>query len=170
MILSTNRYFVKRQERARASHRRSYRHCTFHARAQNTSCKSSHFCYVQRMTRMYGQAAMLIFSFILLSALVLWSKWRERKKGYSSRFNWTTDTGKVRADKSQPYFTKKARWKMKEWGLSEKQVIDVLYHGSTVEQHKMVRTYNKYEIGLYYGRDKRDGHYIIFSCWKQNRR
>jgi len=126
------------------------------------------------MLSIYGEAAVLIFSLILLSAIVLWSKWRERKKGYYTRFNWTTDTGRARADKSQPYFTKKCRWKMKEWGLSEAKVVDVLSHGATVEKmgnaSKMVRKYNGYEVGLIYGRDKRDGHYILYSAWKQNRR
>jgi hypothetical protein len=58
---------------------------------------------------------------------------------------------------------------MKEWNLSEKQLIDVLYHGAAVEQNKPVRQYNGYAIGIYYGRDKGDGHYMIYSCWKQNR-
>lgn len=122
------------------------------------------------MTGVYADAAVLLFSLILLTGILLWSKRRERKQGYYVRHGWTTDTGRARADKSAPVFTNKCRYKMKEWNLSEKQLIDVLYHGAAVGQNKLVRQYNGYSIGIYYGRDKRDGHYIIYSCWKQNRR
>src|SRR2546422_10684633 len=119
------------------------------------------------MPGMYAEAAVFIISLILLMSILLWSKRRERKQGYESSHHWTTDTGRARADKSEPYLTKKCRWKMKEWGLSEKQLIDVLYHGNAAEQNKLVRQYNGYSIGIYYGRDKRDGHSMIYSCWKQ---
>src|SRR5690242_2205595 len=114
------------------------------------------------MPGIYIEAAVLIFALILLMSIQIWSKRRERKQGYYSKLHWTTDTGRARPDKSQPYFTNKCLWKMKEWNLSEKQLIDVLYHGQAVEQNKLVRQYNGYAIGIYYGRGKRDGHYMIY--------
>src|SRR5438552_19208697 len=99
------------------------------------------------MPGIYAEAAVLILSFILLTIILLWSKRREKRRGYYARHGWTTDTGKPRPEKSQPYFTNKCRWKMKEWNVSEKQLIDVLYHGNAVEQNKLVRQYNGYSIG-----------------------
>ena len=67
-------------------------------------------------------------------------------------------------------FTNKAINKMKYWGLSETQVWDVFTKGASVQDGIMTRTYNGYEIGIAYGRDKRTGQYIIFSAWKRQRR
>jgi len=62
-------------------------------------------------------------------------------------------------------FTNKAISKMKYWGLSESQVWDVFSKGASIKDGIMTRTYNGYEIGIAYGRDKRTGQYIIFSAW-----
>ncbi len=85
----------------------------------------------------------------------------------------TTETSGAVPSKKPPEtlrFTSKAISKMKYWGLSETQVWDVFSKGEVVQDGIMTRTYNGYEIGIAYGRDKRTGQYIIFSAWKRPRR
>lgn len=71
---------------------------------------------------------------------------------------------------TEPLFTKNALYKMSYYNLSEKQVLDVLYKGSLVQEDMLIRKYNGYEIGLIYGRDRSTGRHIIFSAWKRGRR
>ncbi len=85
----------------------------------------------------------------------------------------TTETSGAVPSKKTPEtlrFTNKALSKMKYWGLAESQVWDVFSKGAIVQDGIMTRTYNGYEIGIAYGRDKRTGQYIIFSAWKRQRR
>ncbi len=89
------------------------------------------------------------------------------------QFTATTKTSGAVPSRKAPdklQFTNKALSKMKDWGLSEKQVWDVFSNGAVVQDGIMTRTYNGYEIGIAYGRDKRTGQYIIFSAWKRQRR
>jgi hypothetical protein len=46
-------------------------------------------------------------------------------------------------------------------GLTEKNAIDVYYHGTEVWPNLLVRDYNGYEIGIYYFKDKRTGQPVI---------
>ena len=68
------------------------------------------------------------------------------------------------------FFTKNAQAKLKWWGLSEKDVLDVYHHGSVVKQHMMVRKYYGYEIGIWFFADRVTGKPIISSVWKRGRR
>ncbi len=85
----------------------------------------------------------------------------------------TSETGGAIPSRKAPeklHFTGKAISKMKYWGLSETQVLDVFSKGASVQDGIMTRKYNGYEIGIAYGRDKRTGQYIIFTAWKRQRR
>jgi hypothetical protein len=76
-----------------------------------------------------------------------------------------------------PIFTNKALAIMKDWGLSESQVIDVLYYGVSEDcciknsnfLQKM-RKYQGYEIGVIYSLLNNEHKYKIISAWKRNRR
>ena len=68
------------------------------------------------------------------------------------------------------FFTKNAQAKLKQWGLSEKDALDVYYHGSVVKQNMMVRKHNGYEIGIWFFADRVTGKPIISSAWKRGRR
>ena len=84
----------------------------------------------------------------------------------------STDTA-IKPSRKAPdklQFTNKALSKMKSWGVSERQVWDVFTKGATIKDGMLSRTYNGYEIGIAYGRDKRTGQYVIFSAWKRSRR
>ena len=67
-------------------------------------------------------------------------------------------------------FTKNAQVKMKQWGLSEKDAIDVYYHGSIVKDNMMVRKHNGYEVGIWFFTDQVTGKPVISSVWKRARR
>ena len=67
-------------------------------------------------------------------------------------------------------FTKNAQAKMKQWGLSEKDCLDVYYHGSVVKNNMMVRKHNGYEVGIWFFADRVTGKAIISSAWKRARR
>lgn len=113
------------------------------------------------------QLILLVIALIIFGVIILWTKQKEKKKGYFSRFKWTTDNGKAPIRMRGIQFTKNAEWKMKQWGLSQKLVLDTFYKGSVVKDYMLVRKYNGFEVGLYYKRDKYDGHYIITTCWKR---
>jgi len=59
---------------------------------------------------------------------------------------------------------------MKDWQLSEQDVLDVFQHGEVIGDNKLVRKYNGYEIGMYYVRDKKTGSYKATFVWKRDRR
>jgi hypothetical protein len=67
-------------------------------------------------------------------------------------------------------FTKNSQVKMKQWGLSEADALDVYHHGSVVKQNMMVRKYNGYEVGIWFFADRVTGKPIISSVWKRARR
>jgi len=68
------------------------------------------------------------------------------------------------------FFTKNAQAKMKQWGLSEKDALDVYHHGSEVKNNMMVRKYNGYEVGIWFFADRVTGKPIISSAWRRARR
>jgi hypothetical protein len=68
------------------------------------------------------------------------------------------------------FFTKNALSKMKQWGLSEADALDVYYHGSIVKNNMMVRKYNGYELGIWFFADRVTGKPIISSVWRRARR
>ncbi len=67
-------------------------------------------------------------------------------------------------------FTKNAQAKMKQWGLSEADTLNVYYHGSIVKNNMMVRKYNGYELGIWFFADRVAGKSIISSVWRRARR
>jgi hypothetical protein len=67
-------------------------------------------------------------------------------------------------------FSPKCIQLMKDWQLSEADVLDVFRNGEGIGDNKMVRKYNGYEIGMYYAQDKKTGNYIATFVWKRDRR
>jgi len=67
-------------------------------------------------------------------------------------------------------FSPKCMQLMKDWHLSEKDVLDVFRHGEVIGDNKLVRKYNGYEIGMYYFRDKKSGNCKATFVWKRDRR
>src|ERR1700687_6015172 len=67
-------------------------------------------------------------------------------------------------------FTKNAQVKMKQWGLSEADALDVYHHGSIVKNNMMVRKYNGDELGIWFFSDRVTGKPIISSVWRRARR
>ncbi len=67
-------------------------------------------------------------------------------------------------------FSPKCIQLMKDWQLSEQDVLDVFQHGEVIGDNKLVRKYNGYEIGMYYVRDKKTGSYKATFVWKRDRR
>ena len=75
---------------------------------------------------------------------------------------------------SAPIITNKALGKMREFGLSEAQVIDVFSNGtvekwSNGEGWNAVKKYQGYEVGVAYFVDERKM-YKITTIWKRVRR
>ena len=68
------------------------------------------------------------------------------------------------------YFTNNFQHKAKQWGLSEKDALDVYYHGEEDKQGRKVRKYNGYELSIYYGMSKTTGQPYISTIWKRERR
>lgn len=73
-----------------------------------------------------------------------------------------------------PIITNHALRKMKQWGLSEKTVLDVFNNGTREKasfggRWNAVRKYPSGEVGVNFDRNP-DGRYIIISCWKRGRR
>jgi hypothetical protein len=67
-------------------------------------------------------------------------------------------------------FTPKCIQQMKDWQLSEADVLDVFEHGEGIGDNKLVRKYNGYEIGMYYFRDTKTGSCKATFVWKRDRR
>ncbi len=84
----------------------------------------------------------------------------------SGNGSWTTPT-KTPQD---IHFSNNFQVKAKQWGLSEAAARDVYRNGYVVKENMMVRTYNGYEVGIYYFRDSRTGQVVITSIWKRDRR
>jgi hypothetical protein len=68
------------------------------------------------------------------------------------------------------YFTNNFEQKAKSWGLSEKDALDVFYHGEETKPGMKVRKYNGYELCVYYGRNTITGSPYISTIWKRERR
>ena len=68
------------------------------------------------------------------------------------------------------YFTANFQQKAKAWGLSEKDALDVFYHGQESKPGMKTRKYNGYELSIYYGQSKTTGQPYISTIWKQERR
>jgi hypothetical protein len=68
------------------------------------------------------------------------------------------------------YFTNNFQQKAKQWGLSEKDALDVYYHGEETKPGRKVRKYNGYALYIYYGRNTLTGSPYISTIWKQERR
>ena len=71
---------------------------------------------------------------------------------------------------SEVYFTDNFISKAKQWGLSEKDALDVYHHGDDRKDNMRCRTYNGYELCIYYGRNSRTGQPFISTIWKRERR
>jgi hypothetical protein len=67
------------------------------------------------------------------------------------------------------HFTNNFQQQARGKGLTEKDAIDVYYHGQEVKPNMLVQKYNGYEIGIYYFKDKRTGQPLISSIWKRAR-
>ncbi len=68
------------------------------------------------------------------------------------------------------FFTKNAHAKLKQWGVSEADALDVYYQGSVVKNIMMVRKHNGYEVGIWFFADRVTGKPMISSVWKRGRR
>ena len=71
---------------------------------------------------------------------------------------------------NEAYFTNNFISKAKQWGLSEKDALDVYYHGQDRKDNIRCRTYNGYELCIYYGRNTRTGQPVISTIWKREQR
>jgi hypothetical protein len=71
---------------------------------------------------------------------------------------------------SEVYFTNNFISKAKQWGLSEKDALDVFYHGQERKEKMRCRIYNGYELCIYYGHNPRTGQPFISTIWKRERR
>jgi hypothetical protein len=47
------------------------------------------------------------------------------------------------------YITDNFQVKAKQWGLSEKDALDVFYHGQEMKPGRKTRKYNCYELSIY---------------------
>jgi hypothetical protein len=71
---------------------------------------------------------------------------------------------------SEVYFTNNFVSKAKQWGLSEKDALDVYYHGRDRKANMRCRTYSGYELCIYYGKNTHTGQPYISTIWKRERR
>jgi hypothetical protein len=65
------------------------------------------------------------------------------------------------------YFTNNFQQKAKQWGLSEKDALDVYYHGQESKSGRKTRKYNGYELSIYYGQSTTTGQPYISTIWKR---
>ena len=68
------------------------------------------------------------------------------------------------------YFTNNFVQKAKQWGLSERDALDVYRHGHDRKENMRCRTYHGYELCIYYGQNSRTGQPYISTIWKRERR
>src|SRR6266487_5892191 len=71
---------------------------------------------------------------------------------------------------SDVYFTNNFEQKARQWGLSEKDALDVYHHGVDRKQNMRCRTYNGYELCIYCGQNSRTGQPYISTIWRRERR
>ena len=67
------------------------------------------------------------------------------------------------------HFSKHFQALAKARGLTERDGLDVYYHGSMVKQNMLKRQYNGYELGISFFKDHVTGQVIITSIWKRGR-
>ena len=79
-------------------------------------------------------------------------------------------SAKPSLNSSEVYFTNNFISKAKQWGLSEKDALDVYYYGQERKEKMRCRTYNGYELCIYYGHNSRTGQPFISTIWKRERR
>ena len=65
------------------------------------------------------------------------------------------------------YFTNNFEKKAKAWGLSEKDALDVFYHGEEIKPGMKARKYNCYALYIYYRQSKTTGQPYISTIWKR---
>src|SRR5438034_8311675 len=96
---------------------------------------------------------------------------RNMLKTARSQFTYTSNAG-VRPARNtcDVYFTNNFEQKAKEWGLTERDALDVYYHGEDRKPSQRCRTYNGYELCIYYGQNSRSGQPYISTIWKRDRR
>jgi hypothetical protein len=72
---------------------------------------------------------------------------------------------------TEVYFTNNFLEKAKQWHLSEKDALDVYYHGKDRIDEPGMRclTYHGYELCIYYGQNERTGQPYISTIWKRDR-
>ena len=68
------------------------------------------------------------------------------------------------------HFTNNFQEKAKQWGLTEKDALDVYQHGQEVKDNMLIRRYSGYELGIWCFRDKNTGQTVITAIWKRERR
>jgi hypothetical protein len=68
------------------------------------------------------------------------------------------------------YFTNNFIAKAKQWGLTEQDALDVYSHGQDRKDNLRCRTYNGYELCIYYGHNSHSGQPYIATIWKRERR
>jgi len=85
----------------------------------------------------------------------------------------STATEQITSSSPKPqgiYFTANFQHKAKQWGLSEKDALDVYYHGIEDKPERKTRKYDGYELSIYFFKDHVTGQAIITSIWKRERR
>ena len=70
---------------------------------------------------------------------------------------------------SDVYFPTNFAQKAKQWGVSEADALDVYHHGEERKPNLRCRTYNGYELCIYYGQNSRTGQPYISTIWKRER-
>jgi hypothetical protein len=76
----------------------------------------------------------------------------------------------ISRNSGEMYFTDNFEQKARQWGLSEADALDVYHHGHDRKPNMRCRTYNGYELCIYYGHNARTGQPYISTIWKRDRR
>jgi len=91
-------------------------------------------------------------------------------KAAAVQLTYSSKTGSRRpTSTSDIYFTPNFEQKAKQWGLSEKDALDVYHHGEDRKPNMRCRTYNGYTLCIYYGQNTRTGQQYISTIWKRDR-
>src|SRR3989440_11495403 len=86
------------------------------------------------------------------------------------QFTYSSKSGaRSRSNTGDIYFTNNFEQKAKQWGLSQKDALDVYHHGEDRRPNMRCRTYNGYELCIYYGQNSRTGQPYISTIWKRER-
>ncbi|HVZ58517.1 MAG TPA: hypothetical protein VG935_02090 [Patescibacteria group bacterium] len=72
-----------------------------------------------------------------------------------------------------PVFLPNTIKRMREYGISESQVIDVFNHGiykrSENGSKMAIKKFNGFEIGCFYDQNPRTTEYVITGVWRRDR-